>query len=220
VDIANMIDTTHPNVAHIPVNTAKVAGYVTGTPDIKWTPPDWARFPKSGHVRIDQQPGYVEFMRGAADVADIESGIGNVTKLIGEFITAAKARASKGWGSWPYIDRADWDELKAAVKIAGLVNHVEYWLADWNLNLGQAAALIGTQRIVAVQWASPTSNPGTMVPGSGMTLKQANVDLSVARGDWFAFKPPAALSGVVVTTGLGTFPVTSHDGGRTWLTRA
>ena len=43
-----MIDAIHANVGNIPVRTPKVGGYVTGTPDIKWTPSDWARFPHAG----------------------------------------------------------------------------------------------------------------------------------------------------------------------------
>ena len=36
----------------------------------------------------------------------------------------------------------------------------------------------------AVHWASPTSNPGTIVPGGTLTLAQAQVDLSVAEDAW------------------------------------
>ena len=52
-----MIDATHASVANVPATTAKVAGYVSGTPDIQWTATDWARFPHSGRVRIEQGYG-------------------------------------------------------------------------------------------------------------------------------------------------------------------
>jgi hypothetical protein len=38
---------------------------------------------------------------------------------------------------------------------------------------------------VGVQWASPSSNPNTVLPGpSGKTLREANVDLSVVDAGW------------------------------------
>ena len=69
-----MIDGMHASAGNIPVSTPKVAGYVTGTPDIEWVPSDWARFPSSGHVRIDQSPALAAWASGAADVADMENG--------------------------------------------------------------------------------------------------------------------------------------------------
>ena len=43
---------------------------------------------------------------------------------------------------------------------------------------------------MAVQWASPTSNPNTIVPGGTQTLADANIDISVTIPSWFAYKPP------------------------------
>lgn len=39
-------------------------------------------------------------------------------------------------------------------------------------------------KIVAVQWASPSSNPDTPLPRSSLTLRQANCDLSVTLDYW------------------------------------
>ena len=39
-------------------------------------------------------------------------------------------------------------------------------------------------KIVAVQWASPSSNPDTPLPRSSLTLEQANCDLSVTLDYW------------------------------------
>ena len=69
-----MIDTIHDDVSNIPVNTPKVAGYITGSPDIRWTTADWDRFPKAGKVRINQD-GFTDVSEaGIADVADYEAG--------------------------------------------------------------------------------------------------------------------------------------------------
>ena len=75
--------------------------------------------------------------------------------------------------------------------------HVDCWLSNWNLNEAEAAALIGTEihgmTCRAVQWANPTYNAATLVPGSLLTLADAQVDLSVMDASWLAApKPPAA----------------------------
>jgi hypothetical protein len=66
--------------------------------------------------------------------------------------------------------------------------HVRLWLADWSLSRAQADNLLGTRlhghKVVAVQWASPSSNPNTPLPRSSLTLRQANCDLSVTLDYW------------------------------------
>ena len=48
--------------------------------------------------------------------------------------------------------------------------------------------MLGTRldghKIVAVQWASPSSNPDMPLPRSGLTLEQANCDLPVTPDYW------------------------------------
>jgi len=74
VAAALMIDTIHADVSNIPVSTPKVAGYITGAPDIRWTTADWDRFPHSGKIRINQD-GFTDVSEaGIADVADYEPG--------------------------------------------------------------------------------------------------------------------------------------------------
>ena len=83
-----MIDAIHANVGNIPAQTLKVGGYVTGTPDIKWTAQDWDRFPAAGTVRIDQSPQLAAYATNAGSVADIEALAGTV----GAFVTASESR--------------------------------------------------------------------------------------------------------------------------------
>jgi hypothetical protein len=182
-----MIDAIHANVGNIPVRTPKVGGYVTGTPDIKWTPSDWARFPHAGTVRIDQSPGLSAYATNEASVADIEALAGTV----GSFVTASAARMRLRRLLWCYATESTLYEVATALKEAGIpLDKCGAWLADWNMSEPEADAALGTSmagiRIVAVQWASPTSNPGTVVPGSSMTLSQAQVDLSTTIPGWFA----------------------------------
>lgn len=182
-----MIDAIHANVGNIPASTPKVGGYVTGTPDIKWTPRDWARFPHAGTVRIDQSPSLSAYAANEGSVADIEALAGTV----GSFVTASEARMRLRRLLWCYVTQSTLQEVAVALKEAGIpLDKCGAWLADWNMSEAEANATLGTSmsgiRIVAVQWASPTSNPGTLVPGSHLTLSEAQVDLSATIAGWFA----------------------------------
>src|SRR5215469_3948355 len=184
-----MIDAIRVNAHNIPRGTPKVAGYVTGTGAVPWTAAEWGLFPRAGHVRIDQSPGLAVFAAGHADVADVEFLAGTVSS----FTHGVRARIAAGV-QWSTIYGTDGTiaGAAAALQAAGAhgwyYGHVDCWLANWNLNEAEAAALIGqlvhglTCR--AVQWASPTSNPGTIVPGGKLNLTQAQVDLSVAEDSW------------------------------------
>jgi hypothetical protein len=123
----------------------------------------------------------------------------------------AKEREAKGWYSFIYISQANLSAVEEAVSKAGL-KKVQYWVANWNLSEAEATAQLGGD-IVAIQWASPSSNPTTLMPGSDKTLADANVDLSVTIPSWFAYVPPTpkVITGVVVTESLDTIPVKSSD---------
>jgi hypothetical protein len=182
-----MIDAIHANVGNIPASTPKVAGYVTGTPDIQWTAQDWELFPQAGTLRIDQSPRLAEYASNAASVADIELGAGTV----GAFVTASQSRLGLGRLLWCYGTATTLAQVSAALTAAGIpLDMCGAWLANWDLSEAEADAALGTAvagiRLVGVQWASPTSNPATQVPGSTLTLAQAQVDLSVTVPGWFA----------------------------------
>jgi hypothetical protein len=186
--LVTMVDTIHASVGLDLAGFPYVAGYVSGTPGIKWTPGDWGLFGHSKKVRIWQ--GYagtpVDFR--AWDVIDVEKGAVTVAQAA----AAVNARVTNGI-QWTTIYGSDSTlaEVAKAVQAYGghvWVGHVNAWLADWNLSLAEASKIIGTMvhgmTCIAVQWASPSSNPGTILPGTGKTLKQANVDLSVVDGTW------------------------------------
>lgn len=225
-DVIDMMDTIRTSVHNIPQSCQKVAGYVTGSGDIPWTDAEWALFPHAGHVTINQAPGSSQPFIG--NVKDIETGAGSIA----DFVAEARIREQqRHWNYAGYVDAADAAACAAACRSAGL-SMVELWIADWRLNRQQAIAQLGTMvngyPVVGIQWASPTSNPDTIVPGSTLTLKEANIDLSVTVASWFP--PPAAptppppppvtiLSGQVSGTVLGvafTALIKSTDGGKTW----
>lgn len=196
-----------------------IASYVTGSDGVDLPAAEWnALAGKVGLFRYDQSPGLALFASGAADGADIERGAGTV----GAFIDAARKREARGWHSWAYIDQADAPALQGEVKAAGL-RLVQYGIANWNDSLAAATTQLGPS-VAYVQWASPSSNPHTQVPGTTKTLLELNCDLNATLPGWFAVKhpvaPPGPLHGLVVVdqpaTGLVGHPVTSADDGRTW----
>jgi len=185
----NMIDSIAATCHNIPVGTRKVAGYVTGTADIRWTRGNWNRFnPRhTGLVRIDQSAGGRDPL--GSDVLDVEKGAatpGQVTHWVRTRHAAGKRFSDV------YANRSTFRAVAADLNAAGpqamFHRQVRLWLADWSLSRAQAAGLLGTRlhghKIVAVQWASPVSNPDTPLPRSSLTLQQANCDLSVTLDYW------------------------------------
>jgi hypothetical protein len=181
-----MIDSIHANVGNIPARTPRVAGYVTGTPDIQWTAHDWARFPRSGKAPIDQSPELAAYASSDAMIADIEPQAGTVPA----YVEACRQRLHARQPLCFYCSQSTVAEVSAALVNAEIpLGNCWVWIANWNLSQAEADALLGTTvsgvKVLAVQWASPTSNPRTLVPGSTLTLAEANVDLSVTRPTWF-----------------------------------
>lgn len=176
-DTVTMVDTIHTDVEHIPQSTQKVAGYVTGSAEIIWIDPDWNRFAnvQTGKVRINQA-GSNGYL---GDVLDIESGAWSIDNAAEALSVRAK---DPNRDCAAYVDEADYDALITALKGKGFTSFPT----------------------VAVQWASPSSNPTTILPGSSLTLSEANCDLSVALATWFGpseAPPPPKQSEEVVIKG-------------------
>lgn len=133
----------------------KIAVYVTGGPGIVWTAGEIAAYRLAGFtvVTIDQHNGPAV----VANVGDVESG----AKTPAQAIVEAEDRLDAGQEYTIYVARSNLQELEAA----------------W----GHTGRPPG--RKVAIQWASPTSNPDTIV-APGHTLRSANCDLSVTLKDW------------------------------------
>jgi hypothetical protein len=185
----NMIDSIHATCHNIPAGTRKVAGYVTGSADIRWRRADWDRFsPRhTGLVRIDQSFGGRDPL--GSDVLDVERGAATPGQ-VAHWVRTRHAAGKRF--SDVYTNRSTFPAIAAALDAAGpgalYHRHVRLWLADWSLSRTQADHLLGTRlhghKVVAVQWASPSSNPNTPLPRSSLTLRQANCDLSVTLDYW------------------------------------
>lgn len=227
-----MVDTIHESVSHIPVSTKYIGGYVSGTSDIIWTPDDWSRFPHSRHVRIFQGHGDLPDIR-SFDEIDVESGAVSP----GEAASIVRTRVLAGipWTSI-YADDANLAATAEAIRAYGASiwnGHVTCRLADWSLSEDEAVTKVGTRihgmTCMGVQWASPTSNPHTLLPGTSLTLDAANVDLSVVDATWVPSggwglpapthptpTPVAENAVLVILPGGGFRQVVSTDGGHTW----
>jgi len=194
---APMIDATHANLARPTASLAavlgNVAGYDSGTGDSECTPADWARFPRAGHVVLEQGYTWTPAQILAASGFDVED------KAVTPLMAAAGVRTRIAAGiTWTTIYGSDSKlaATEAALQALGpswYYGHVDCWLADWNLTEAQAAALLGTlihgMTCRAVQWASPSSNAATVIPGTTITLAQAQVDLSATEAAWHAYVP-------------------------------
>jgi hypothetical protein len=191
VAVVDMLDTIGATAGEIPAGTRKVAIYLTGSGGIAWTNADVALLVKNDPqlqtvLRIDQSNSLLSLP--VYLVKDIEPGASTIATAIEE---AAKRRVAVLRTCF-YFSRADWTAVTTAVAAAGLAGWVDFWVADWNLDrAGAISFMLSDERIKAVQWASPSSNPRTPVPGSNRTLSQANIDLSVTRAGW-PTDPPAS----------------------------
>jgi hypothetical protein len=189
-----MIDTIHDNVQAIAPdngNITAIAGYVTGSGGIEWGAADWKRFPHYRHIRIDQSP-HVNDNPTGYDVRDVETAACPPETAAAEAVVRASKHHTK---TVLYVDVTEEPNLAGDVTIALhaaklATSDVFIWLANWNLDQDGAESIIGTTlggyEIIAVQWASPNTNPDTTIPGTNTTLSEAGADLSVINSKWVA----------------------------------
>lgn len=203
-----MADTIGATAHNIPASMPRIGGYVTGSDNILWPKAQFARFGGKPMARINQSANP---QANVGNVLDVENGAATIAE-------AAKwAKATPGPSI--YINQSQVDELTAALKAAGIVT-CSLWLADWNLSQDEAVAKLKTRingyPIQAVQFASPSSNPGTVLPGTSLTLKAANVDLSVAVPGWLVPPAPPVTAPAPLPPAEIVITFTSRDGGKTW----
>lgn len=222
------VDATHTNAGKLPTGIPVVIGYSSGTPDIKWTAGDFARFTGK---KIANFQGYgAAPALGLMQELDVEAGA--LTPTGAANLVAQRVVAGYQWTTI-YGSDSTLAAVSAAVRALGTkiwVGHVLCRLSDWDLNEEQAAALVGTQihgmTCAGVQWASDTSNPHTVIPGTTLTLSEAPCDLSVVLTNWAdlvaQYQPPAPQAPPVQTAVLVTLPgggykvVHSTNGGGSW----
>lgn len=231
-NVATMMDTIGADCGNIPTGTAFVGAYVSGTGDVPWSEEDLAKFPVGSLIRIYQGAGVYPGIGGYVMI-DCENGAVTPPQCASEI----EKRVDNGY-QWTMVYATEDNLILVAEAVQSLgrnifPGHIAAFLADWNLNEQAAEAKLGTTvagiGIVGVQWASPSSNPKTPVPNSGLTLGSANIDLSVVDADFMhailapkPVTPPSQppLTGMVVFdpqgSDFGAKNVESTDGGTTW----
>lgn len=166
-------DATSSNEDHLPDGLPVLWWYGTGTPDIAWTPAQVAdpRYAHASKYEINQ--GFANRDPFTGDEFDVEAGAWDVFSAA----AAIQARALRQWSTRVYCSHRDRASLMAILG-PGLGRSVFYRIADWSVSATEAASMLGGN-IYAWQWASPSSNPGTLLPGTGLTLAEAQCDLNV-----------------------------------------
>lgn len=180
--VLTAVDTIHAYVNNIPADSTaiqQVNGYITEAhpgDGIQWTTSDFDRFPHYVKKTIAQLP----YHDPAADILDVETGAATDP----EAVLWVQGRHAAKQAAHIYVDKNNVPALFDALKAANELEQTYLWLADWSLNETEARTILGTDfggfRVEMVQWASPSSNPNTILPGTNYTLKNAGCDLSVA----------------------------------------
>jgi hypothetical protein len=191
-----------------------IATYVTGTDGVEATHAQIGDLrADTGVFLYDQTPQLEAFSNGLTDAADVETGAG----ILEDAIKACKARQGRGWWSWVYLNASNLEAGREQAKAAGLTK-TQWGVANWNLTQQEAKDFLDANKDVAyVQWASPSSNPNTICPGTSKTLNELNCDLNVTLGGWFVkasnvVPPVKNQSGLLVMADLSTRKLSSTDG--------
>lgn len=162
-------DCIRANIGSAPAGL--LAGYTTGSPDIRWTAADWAAHP--GAVRIDQDAAASD---GTADVLDVEAGAATVAEVPG---WSKRALASYHAGTRPgqrrpliYMSQVNVTPVANVLTAAAMADgSVGLFIADWDLTQAQAVA-----EVLAA------SGP---FPVSGLQFKNAGLfDIDVFSSAW------------------------------------
>lgn len=166
-------DTIGSNAGVIPRTVRILWPYRTGSDGIAWHPAQVAEFHNATAIWVSQQDGGQDL----TDVTeyDIERGAWTVPDVI----AVTKERQARRMVTTAYVEWADYGRLKQGLAEIGIDRNVYYRIADWNLDAHLADVMLHGD-IYAGQWASPTSNPFTLLPGTNKTLHEADCDLNVA----------------------------------------
>ena len=180
-------DAIRANIGHLPKGQA--AGYSTGSGTVPWGAAEWKAHP--GAVRICQDPGATDT---TADVLDVEAGAAT-TGVAARWAKAAAADYAAGKRPGQrhpaiYMSLSKVTPVVNALIAGGIHSGVSLWIANWNLTLAEATALVahagGPWPVIGVQYA----NRGTYDVSvfSQAWLKEVSVTASagppVPPGQW------------------------------------
>jgi hypothetical protein len=150
--------------------------YVTGSADIAWTTEQIQPYRDRGCKVYRVNQGYQQTPDNAldGDEFDLEAGAWDIPALV----EVVRRRRLQAWPTRIYSSWSKYGLMKQALAENGIGQSIWFRIADWNLSAHLAdLALHGD--VYASQWASPTSNPHTFVPGTSLKLADAQCDLNV-----------------------------------------
>jgi len=204
-----MGDATHDDVAALPAWLDIVAGYDTGSPDIDWTAADFARFPNSVHVTIDQ--AFTGAPRYDSNVVDVETGAYSPAQVTNWMNHATAARPTI------YVNRGN--EWAACVDALASPNFKgDVWLSypDWQPGQPLPPLPAGC-RYVAIQNRLDVSNAYDLSvvldPSWPEETAMTPYVIPGVPGEWISHEArPNYVTGEVVITGNGT-------DGTVWMTK-
>jgi hypothetical protein len=179
VDVTGVNSDNVPAVASLGV----IALYATGTDGIEATAAEIARFKDAGVgiILIDQSPSLSVFAAGLADVADVEPGAGTTETAV----SAILSRQANGLQSTIYLSYSNLDSMISALPSDVDQALVLYGVADWNWSQAQSEELLAANPSWAYcQYGTPATNPDTLVPGTNVTLSEAQCDIDIAQSSW------------------------------------
>jgi hypothetical protein len=166
------IDCPSSQIRFVPRDVPAIWPYVTGTTDVRWTDTEIAGFTRSHVFRVNQHFDNDDPFTG--DEFDIEE----LAWTPEEIIPVVQARRARHWSTRLYGTYATYDATVLELVKAGVRTSTFWRIADWNLDQHLAAGSLWAD-VYAGQWASPGSNPETLIPGTSDTLDVANADLNV-----------------------------------------
>lgn len=165
-------DCTGSRAGLLSLKTPVIWPYVTGE-GVAWSEEEIRLFRGAGAkiYLVNQGDASKPFL---GDEFDVESGA--ITPQ--QVISIIQARRERKWSTRVYGTYDTYREVTAELVTLGLRRSVWWRIADWNLS-AHLAELELWGDVYAGQWASPTSNPNTLLPLTGLTLAQAGADLNV-----------------------------------------
>jgi hypothetical protein len=146
-------DAISRNIIHLPARH-QLAGYTTGSPDIRWSTQQFGQHP--GCIRICQD---AQASDQTADVLDIERFAATNTEARGWILKADAARQNKTrHGQRNPCIYTSQSNVTPLANILGPSYRVSLWIANWSLTMAQAVKMIesaaGPWPVVGVQYAT------------------------------------------------------------------
>lgn len=165
------------NVQHL-IHTSPQAvwAYDSGSDGVPWTPNERRAFTDRGIRVYLVNQGYKQGPGAAlhGDEFDLERAAWTTAGLT----EVVHARREVQWSTRVYCTWSNYAAIKQALAEAGIGQSVYYRIADWNLNQHLADAMLHAD-VYAGQWASPVTNPSTVIPGTSTLLASVGADLNV-----------------------------------------